>query len=115
MKDLKDRKFRTKEHKWPARIVNDDRKHPTHPVTAFLTRLDGVLHDLDAIGYTAQPFVIPALAAGANHNRERVFIVAYTTSNGRDESPTTRSNEAANDNSSRRTQQDSNNEERCGL
>ena len=42
MKDLKDRKFRTKEHKWPARIVNDDRKHPTHPVTAFLTRLDGV-------------------------------------------------------------------------
>lgn len=29
MKDLKDRKFRTKEHKWPARIVNDDRKHPT--------------------------------------------------------------------------------------
>jgi DNA (cytosine-5)-methyltransferase 1 len=77
--------------------------------------LDDVLHDLDAIGYTAQPFAIPALAAGANHNRERVFIVAYTTSNGRDESQTTRSNEAADDNISRRTQQDSNNEGRCGL
>jgi len=44
--------------------------------------LDNVLYDLEGIGYACQPFVIPALAVGANHNRRRVFIVAHTTSNG---------------------------------
>jgi DNA (cytosine-5)-methyltransferase 1 len=48
--------------------------------------LDSVLHDLESIGYACQPFVIPALAAGANHNRDRVFVVAYAASNGCDES-----------------------------
>ena len=74
--------------------------------------LDDVLHDLDAIGYTAQPFVIPALATGANHNRGRVFIVAHATGNGRDEIATTRSNASADDSSKSGSQQDSNHEGR---
>jgi DNA (cytosine-5)-methyltransferase 1 len=75
--------------------------------------LDCVLHDLESLGYTVQPFVIPALAAGANHNRERVFIVAYAAGNGRDESTTTGSNEASNDSGKGRSQQNSNHEG-CG-
>lgn len=51
--------------------------------------LDGVQHDLEAIGYATQSFIIPALATGANHNRDRVFIVAYATSDGCDGSATT--------------------------
>jgi DNA (cytosine-5)-methyltransferase 1 len=40
--------------------------------------LDTVLDDLGHIGYTAQPFFIPALAVDGDHERYRVFIVAYT-------------------------------------
>ncbi|MNI26717.1 putative BsuMI modification methylase subunit YdiP [compost metagenome] len=39
--------------------------------------LDDVLSDLENIGYTAQPIVIPATAIGALHRRDRVFIPAY--------------------------------------
>lgn len=39
--------------------------------------LDDVLSDLENIGYTAQPFVIPACAVNAKHRRDRVFIAAY--------------------------------------
>lgn len=42
--------------------------------------LDTVLHDLENIGYSWQSFVIPAAAVGANHERFRVFIVAYSNS-----------------------------------
>jgi len=38
--------------------------------------LDDVLSDLDSIGYTAQPFVIPACAVDTKHRRDRVWIVA---------------------------------------
>ncbi len=77
--------------------------------------LDSVLHDLESIGYACQPFVIPALAAGANHNRERVFVVAYAASNGCDESKATRSNEAADGYSEERKNKNSNHERRCCL
>lgn len=77
--------------------------------------LDEVLHDLESLGYAAQPFVIPALAAGANHNRERVFIVAYSTSNGCNESSTSGSNEAANDNSTSREKENCHHERRSSL
>lgn len=40
--------------------------------------LDDVLIDLESIGYTAQPVVIPACAVGAPNRRDRVFIVAYS-------------------------------------
>ncbi len=39
--------------------------------------LDDVLFDLDSIGYTAQPFVIPACAVDARHRRDRVWIIAH--------------------------------------
>ena len=77
--------------------------------------LDDVLYDLEGLGYAAQPFVIPALAAGANHNRERVFIVANATSDGCNESPTAGSYEAANDNRPRWQEEDCNHERRSGL
>lgn len=44
--------------------------------------LDIVLSDLESIGYTAQPVVIPACAVGAPHRRDRVFILGYTDSIG---------------------------------
>lgn len=40
--------------------------------------LDTVLSDLAAIGYEAEPFIVPACAVGATNRRDRVFIVAYT-------------------------------------
>jgi DNA (cytosine-5)-methyltransferase 1 len=39
--------------------------------------LDTVLDDLGRIGYTAQPFHIPAIAVDGDHERYRIFIVAY--------------------------------------
>lgn len=39
--------------------------------------LDEVLTDLDNIGYTAQPVSIPAFAVNAEHERERIFIIAH--------------------------------------
>ena len=77
--------------------------------------LDSVQHDLEAIGYATQPFVIPALATGANHNRDRVFIVAYATGNGRNESPITNSNGKANEFSQERPNKNCNNERRSSL
>lgn len=41
--------------------------------------LDDVLSDLESIGYTAQPVVIPACAVGAPHRRDRIFILAYAS------------------------------------
>ena len=72
--------------------------------------LDKVLNDLESIGYACQPFIIPALAKGANHNRERVFIVAYSASNGQHESKTAGSDEAANGNCKEGAHENSNHE-----
>ena len=38
--------------------------------------LDKVLSDLEAIGYTTRPIVIPAVAVDAPHRRDRVWIIA---------------------------------------
>ena len=42
--------------------------------------LDKVHSDLESIGYTVQSFIIPACAVGAQHRRDRVWIVAYSKS-----------------------------------
>ena len=107
-------------HLWPEMLRVIAQAEPTwvicENVYGHITLgLDSVLHDLEALGYATQPFVIPALAAGANHNRERVFIVAYSASNGCDESPTARSYEAANDNSQSWQEENCNHERRSGL
>lgn len=44
--------------------------------------LDEVLFDLENIGYTGQPFIIPASAVNAPHRRDRVFIVAHVSDSG---------------------------------
>lgn len=72
--------------------------------------LDQVHHDLESVGYSSTTFDIPALATGANHNRRRVFIVAYTSSNGLNESKASTSNEKADGNSKERKDENSNNE-----
>jgi site-specific DNA-cytosine methylase len=46
------------------------------------TGLDDVLADLEGIGYSAWPVVFPASAVGSQNNRERVFIVCYSSSSG---------------------------------
>lgn len=33
--------------------------------------------DLESIGYTVRPFVIPACAVGAQHRRDRIWIIAH--------------------------------------
>mgnify|MGYP002397915699 CR=1 FL=1 len=47
--------------------------------------LDEVLDGLEAAGYSAQPFIVPACAVGARHRRDRVWIVANDTRVRRDE------------------------------
>ena len=37
----------------------------------------GIITDLEQIGYSVQPFVIPACAVNAPHRRDRVWIVAH--------------------------------------
>lgn len=40
--------------------------------------LEEVCAELEAEGYSVQPFIIPAAAVGAPHRRDRVWIVAYS-------------------------------------
>ena len=40
--------------------------------------LDEVLADLEGDGYAAQPFVVPACGVGADHKRDRVWVVAHS-------------------------------------
>lgn len=39
--------------------------------------LDDVLFDLEGIGYACQPIIVPACAVGAQHRRDRVWILAH--------------------------------------
>jgi len=43
--------------------------------------LEQVCSDLESEGYEVQPFVIPAVSVNAPHRRDRVWIIAHTTSN----------------------------------
>ena len=75
--------------------------------------LDQVLADLEAGGYTSQSFIVPSLANGADHRRNRVYIVANATSNGRNEG-TTITSDGKNDDKWWKEEQDENrNDERC--
>jgi DNA (cytosine-5)-methyltransferase 1 len=44
--------------------------------------LDSVLENLESEGYSARTFSISASSVGANHQRERVWILAYSERNG---------------------------------
>jgi DNA (cytosine-5)-methyltransferase 1 len=54
--------------------------------------------DLEAEGYEVQPYVLPAAAVNAPHRRDRVWFVAYATSNGYDAKPSTTNNIIGQDN-----------------
>ena len=49
--------------------------------------LDEVLTDLEAEGYTARTFVIPACAVDAHHRRDRVWTVAHANSESESDGP----------------------------
>lgn len=66
---------------WPEmfRVINETK--PTWVIGENVPgiigmELDNVLSDLEAIGYTAWPFVIPACAVDARIRRDRVWIMA---------------------------------------
>jgi DNA (cytosine-5)-methyltransferase 1 len=44
--------------------------------------LDSVIEDLESEGYAARTFSISASSVGANHQRERIWIVAHSERNG---------------------------------
>lgn len=72
-------------HLWPEvyRLIQDikPRWFVGENVAGHVTLgLDIVLADLENIGYEWETFVLPAAAVGANHQRERVFIVANSDS-----------------------------------
>lgn len=72
-------------HLWPYAYSLVKRYRPPwvliENVTGFVSlALDLVCTDLESAGYTTQALVLPACAIGAPHERQRVFIVAYTTS-----------------------------------
>ncbi len=41
-----------------------------------------VLTDLEALGYEAQTFIVPACAKGAPHRRDRVWVIGHAQHNG---------------------------------
>ena len=44
--------------------------------------IERICRDLESKGYSVQPMLIPACGVGAPHRRDRVFIIAYSTSCG---------------------------------
>lgn len=44
--------------------------------------LESICRDLESIGYSVRPFIIPACAVGAPHRRNRIWIVAHYSDTG---------------------------------
>lgn len=74
---------------WPEyrRLIGEYRDKGTAPIVVGENviglvgmELDGVLADLEALGYAWRAFDIPACAVGAPHQRRRIWIVAYPQS-----------------------------------
>ena len=77
-------------HLWPdmRRVISQARPAwvVAENVLGHVTMgLDEVLTDLEDLGYTGRPIVVPACAEGARHRRDRVWIVAHTEQHGLDE------------------------------
>lgn len=80
-------------HLWPEmyRIIEQARPAwvVAENVSGHITNgLDEVLHNLEGSGYTTRAVVLPAGAVGARQRRERVWVIAHTTSDRRDERKT---------------------------
>ena len=74
-------------HLWPEyfRLVKECR--PTWVIGENVSGhiklgLDTVIKDLESEDYSVRPFSISASSIGANHQRERIWIVAYSERNG---------------------------------
>ncbi|KAF5276409.1 hypothetical protein FQR65_LT16341 [Abscondita terminalis] len=44
--------------------------------------IETVCSDLECLGYSVQPLIIPACAIGAPHRRDRIWFIAYCTDSG---------------------------------
>jgi len=73
-------------HLWPEyfRLVKECR--PTWVIGENVSGhiklgLDSVIEDLESENYSVRPFSISASSVGANHQRERIWIVAYSERN----------------------------------
>lgn len=69
-------------HLWPEMLRVISEVQPTRIVGENVTgiigmELDNVLSDLETVGYTTWPLVIPACAVGAPHRRDRIWIIAH--------------------------------------
>ncbi|MGN6491192.1 MAG: DNA cytosine methyltransferase [Agriterribacter sp.] len=64
--------FRATREILPAAVVNEN-------VSGSVANgvLDLKIDDLESLGYSCQPYNIPAAAVGALHQRERIWLVAY--------------------------------------
>jgi DNA (cytosine-5)-methyltransferase 1 len=77
-------------HLWPEMLRVIQECAPTYVVGENVRGLiswnggmvfEEVCADLEAQGYTVQPFVLPAAGVGAPHRRDRVWFVAYSNDN----------------------------------
>jgi len=73
-------------HLWPAMRDVIGRCKPTWVLGENVPgiigmELDQMLADLESFGYRVQSFIVPACAVDAPHRRDRVWIVAHTSSN----------------------------------
>ncbi len=56
----------------PPWVINENVAHTVHNLV-----LDQKITDLEAAGYATRAYIIPAVAVGAAHRRDRVWLVAY--------------------------------------
>ena len=96
-----------KRHLWPEmfRLVKECR--PTWVVGENVSGhiklgLDTVLEDLESEGYSTRAFSISASSIGANHKRERVWVVGHSQHNGSSSSTKRRSFEETSNNNQER-------------
>lgn len=107
-------------HLWPQMLRVIKQCRPTWVLAENVSGLiklglDDVQFDLEAEGYTSRPLVVPACAVGADHRRDRVWILAYSASNGRNEGTTASSNGEADGDSKKGEEENSNHEGFGGL
>lgn len=74
-------------HLWPAMFSLIKKHRPAWVIGENVAGhvsmgLDDVLADLEGEGYECRPFIIPACAVGANHRRDRLWIIGHSKHNG---------------------------------
>lgn len=107
-------------HLWPE-MFRQIKKHKPRWVIAENVKghinkgLDRVLSDLESVGYAAETHCISAKSIGANHNRERIWIVANAAGNGFYEGQIAGGNGQADDHIEKGQKKNINNERRGSL